>query len=73
MDYAIDFINDTAPVCDFSEAEMTEFAATVLFEKAFADDMRGCDSEDIGGLIVYACAGEVRAVFDYENMCGWVV
>ena len=29
--------------------------------------------DNIGGLIVYAADNKVRAVYDYENFCGWVV
>lgn len=43
---------------------------TDLFERTMADLLRGCDSENVGGVIVYSRAGEPVAWFDYENMWG---
>ncbi len=70
----IEFINTTKPTVEYDYEgyddpidELTE-----KFEIDYADHMRGCDSDDIGGLIVYTNAGDVRAVYDYENFCGWI-
>lgn len=82
MAYDIEFINTTAYTVDYSETALAEYEAgndnvgdeyTLRFEREFADNMRGCDSDDIGGLVVYTRAGEVCAVYDYENFAGWVV
>jgi len=78
----IEFINETAPTVSYEVQAMAEYEAglgdgidkyTTQFETDFADALRGCDNDDIGGLIVYVNADEVRAVYDYENFCGWVV
>jgi len=42
------------------------------FEQEFAEYLRGCDSEDVGGVIVYLRGGEEVAFFDYENFHGSV-
>lgn len=42
------------------------------FEREFADYLRGCDSNDVGGVIVYLRGGEEVAFFDYENFHGSV-
>ena len=42
------------------------------FEREFADYLRGCDSEDVGGVVVYLRGGEEVAFFDYENFHGSV-
>lgn len=79
--YNIEWINNTASTVDYSLQALAEYDAgqgdriddyTLRFEREFADLLRGCDSDDIGGLIVYVNAGEVRAVYDYENFCGWI-
>ena len=75
MSYAIDFINTTVPSVVFTNWDELDDAVEELterFETEFADDLRGCDSDDVGGLIVYTNAGDVRAVYDYENFCGWL-
>lgn len=63
--YNIEFINSVEPT--------VLHTSIAKFETQYADNMRGCDSDDIGGLIVYSRAGEVAAVLDYENECAWVV
>lgn len=40
------------------------------FEEEFADYLRGCDSDNVGGVILYFRAGEEVAFFDYENAHG---
>jgi len=45
---------------------------TLRFEHEFADYLRGCDSEDVGAVILYMRGGEEVAFFDYENMHGSV-
>jgi hypothetical protein len=42
------------------------------FEQEFAEYLRGCDSEDVGAVIVYLRGGEEVAFFDYENFHGSV-
>ena len=42
------------------------------FEREFAEHLRGCDSEDVGGVVLYLRAGEEVAFFDYENFHGSV-
>ena len=42
------------------------------FEREFADYLRGCDSNDVGGVVVYLRGGEEVAFFDYENFHGSV-
>ena len=42
------------------------------FEREFAEHLRGCDSNDVGGVIVYLRGGEEVAFFDYENFHGSV-
>lgn len=63
--YNIKFINSTTPTV--LQIEVSQF------ETQYADKLRGCDNDDIGGLIVYSRAGDVAAVLDYENECAWVV
>lgn len=75
--YDIEFVNSAEPAVDYSAAVLAECKSvaekyTLKFEQDNADHFRGCDSEDIGGMIVYSCAGEVRAVYDYENCRGWL-
>ena len=45
---------------------------TIRFEREFADYLRGCDSEDVGAVILYLRGGEEVAFFDYENFHGSV-
>ena len=45
---------------------------TLRFEREFADYLRGCDSEDVGAVIIYLRGGEEVAFFDYENFHGSV-
>ena len=59
MDYDIEWINDSAPTVEYDADRQLEFEAAHGL----------ADGEDIGGLMVYA---EGRAVYDYENWCGWV-
>lgn len=59
--YDIEWINDTKPTVDDCPQ----------FEMLYADALRDCDKDDIGGLIVYLRAGNVVAVFDYENGSAW--
>lgn len=70
----IEFINTTKPTVEYDYEGYDDpiDELTMKFESDYADQMRGCDSDDIGGLIVYTNAGDVRAVYDYENFCGWV-
>ena len=44
----------------------------VRFEREFAEYLRGCDSEDVGAVIIYLRGGEEVAFFDYENFHGSV-
>ena len=70
--YAIEFINTVSPTVAYTDWD-SDNDLTVRFETQYADKFRGCDSDDIGGLIVYTRAGDIVAVYDYENFCGWVV
>jgi hypothetical protein len=78
----IEFINETAPTVSYEVQAMAEYEAgegdgidkyTTQFETDYAEALKGCKGEDIGGLIVYVIDEKVRAVYDYENFCGWVV
>ncbi len=80
MGYDIDFINETEHDIDYSERAIAEFERgmgdrceyyTEQFERDCA--LEECESDDIGGLIVYTSEGAVRAVYDYENFVGWLV
>ena len=80
MDYDIEFINDTDPTVDYSDSAIAEFERGMgdrieYYTEHFESDcaLEECDAEDIGGLIVYSAGGALRAVYDYENFCGWVV
>jgi len=42
------------------------------FEQEFAEHLRGCDSNDVGGVVLYLRGGEEVAFFDYENFHGSV-
>jgi len=53
-------------ICDIEHELITRF------EREFADHLRGCDSNDVGGVVVYLRAGEEVAFFDYENFHGSV-
>jgi hypothetical protein len=48
------------------------YELTLRFEREFAEYLRGCDSEDVGAVIVYLRGGEEVAFFDYENFHGSV-
>jgi len=43
---------------------------TEQFEREAADYLRGCDSDDVGGVVLYLRGGEEVAFFDYENLVG---
>jgi hypothetical protein len=49
-----------------------EEAMIDLFEKEAADYLRGTDSDDVGGVIIYTVAGDEVAFFDYEVGVGSV-
>ena len=55
-------------------ADIDDIAAELIvrFEREFAEYLRGCDSEDVGAVIVYLRGGEEVAFFDYENFHGSV-
>ena len=80
MGYDIEFINTTPASIDYSDRAVAEFERgmgdrveeyTAQFERDCA--VAQCDSDDIGGLIVYTLEGSLRAVYDYENFVGWRV
>ena len=54
------------------DMEDIEHELITRFEQEFAEYLRGCDSEDVGGVIVYLRGGEEAAFFDYENFHGSV-
>ena len=54
------------------DMEDIEHELITRFEQEFAEYLRGCDSEDVGAVIVYLRGGEEVAFFDYENFCGSV-
>ena len=54
------------------DMEDIEHELITRFEQEFAEYLRGCDSEDVGGVIVYLRGGEEVAFFDYENFHGSV-
>ena len=58
-----------------SDAEVEELfedydALVQRFEREFADLLRGCDSDNVGGVVLYLRGGEEVAFFDYENAHG---
>jgi hypothetical protein len=57
--YNIEYINTVPPTVQHNEDGQQ------LFEQQYGLT----EGEDIGGLVVY---GDGRAVYDYENCCGWV-
>jgi len=73
--YDINFINSRIPSVTYNDWDTVENlqVLTLRFEEQFAHNILGCVSEDIGGLVVYSKNGNVLAVYDYENCCGWVV
>ena len=54
------------------DMEDIEHELITRFEQEFAEYLRGCDSEDVGGVVLYLRAGEEVAFFDYENFHGSV-
>ena len=54
------------------DMEDIEHELITRFEQEFADYLRGCDSEDVGAVILYLRGGEEVAFFDYENFHGSV-
>ena len=54
------------------DMEDIEHELITRFEQEFAEYLRGCDSEDVGAVIVYLRGGEEVAFFDYENFHGSV-
>jgi hypothetical protein len=78
MNFDIEFINQTESTVDYSDRAMAEFEAgagdgiekyTEIFETEYSIN----GGEDIGGLIVYSKDSKLKAVYDYENFCGWIV
>jgi len=59
MQYDIEYINTVPPTVQHDEDQQHEFEIAYKL----------LQGEDIGGLVVY---NEGRAVYDYENFCGWV-
>jgi hypothetical protein len=57
--YDIEWINHVAPISGLD------------FTEVHGDQLADAEVEDIGGLEVYLRHGNVVAVFDYENDCGW--
>lgn len=57
---------------DYRKMQLDENEATELFEKEAAEYLRGCDSDDVGGVILYMRAGDEVAFFDYEMLVGSV-
>jgi len=43
---------------------------TNLFELSLAEQLKDCERENVGGVIVYRRQGQLAYWFDYENMCG---
>jgi hypothetical protein len=43
---------------------------TEQFEREAAEYLRGCDSDDVGGVVLYLRGGDEVAFFDYENLVG---
>jgi len=41
-----------------------------LFELSFAEQLKDCEREDVGAVMIYRRAGELAYWFDYENMWG---
>ena len=54
------------------DMEDIEHELITRFEQEFAEYLRGCDSEDVGAVILYLRGGEEVAFFDYENFHGSV-
>ena len=78
MDFDIEFINETATTVDYTDRAETDFDAGDYFTcekytEIFEAEYSVADGEDIGGLIVYSRDSKLKAVYDYENFCGWVV
>jgi hypothetical protein len=78
VDFDIEFINETAASVDYSTEAVAEYKATgdsviEKYTEIFETEHIVAGGEDIGGLIVYSQAGQLQAVYDYENFCGWVV
>ena len=61
--FDIEFINTAVPTVVYADDEQAAFEAKYALD----------EGEDIGGLVVYAAEGVVRAVYDYEQFMGWVV
>jgi hypothetical protein len=81
MSYNIEWINDADYTADYSKEAIAEFEAgmgdgvekyTELFESDYSGQLKGCDCDDIGGLVVYTKDSTVVAVYDYENFVGWL-
>ena len=47
-------------------------AAIEQFEIEAAEYLRGCDSDDVGGVVLYLRGGDEVAFFDYEMLVGSV-
>ena len=78
MLFNIEFINTTNATANYSELAEAEYEAgqgdgIELYTAKFEAEHDVAHGEDIGGLIVYSSAGELSAVYDYENFVGWVV
>ena len=63
MHFDIEFINTVTPTVVYADDSQAAFEAKYALD----------EGEDIGGLVVYAAEGQLRAVYDYENFTGWVV
>jgi len=51
------------------DSDSTEFY-TEQFETEAAEYLRGCDSDNVGGVVLYLRGGDEVAFFDYENLVG---
>ena len=43
---------------------------TNLFELSLSEQLKDCERENVGGVIVYRRQGQLAYWFDYENMWG---
>lgn len=80
MVHDLDFMDYTIPTVDYSYevAHKNDDSKNIVekymerFETDYKEELEGTTKNNIGGITVYEKGGMLWAVYDYENLQGWV-
>lgn len=80
MVHDLDFLNYTLPTVNYSyeAAHKNHDGKNIVdtyikrFEMDYKDKLEGTTKNNIGGIIIYEKGCTLWAVYDYENLEGWV-